>query len=241
MASYESRVGQVFGKLTVLARVVSNGNGRYKCRCECGNETTVLWGNLKRGATKSCGCTLIAKHGLPGQYGKPGVHKHELYYIWRMMLRRCLVPTSDSFARYGARGISVCEEWKSDFWSFVEYMGPRPSKIHTVDRINNDGNYEPENVRWALPVEQANNHRRNIRVRINGVVTSLQAAISHVGVSRSSYNYSIEKGYAPHEALAVSYGRKKLSELQAAGKKVDWGKSHSNMKKVLAIFKLEPE
>ena len=151
--------GQVFGKLTVLNRVPPEpGKGvNWVCRCECGvvNVKGVQMGQLISGKIVSCGChrraltkNINTKHGL---------HRQPTYNSWQSMRSRCQNPADPAWERYGGRGISVCERW-NDFSAFLEDLGVRPTGT-SIDRINNDGNYEPGNCKWSTPTEQNNNRR----------------------------------------------------------------------------------
>lgn len=153
-------IGQKYGRLTVVENKTIGYKYKWKCICDCGNETIVYHGHLRSGHTNSCGC-LNREAVINRQYkhGQSGYNTSKEYMTWLAMKSRCYNSNNISYKYYGERGIKICERWLNNFENFLTDMGKAPTKDHSIDRINNDGNYEPSNVRWTLPIEQANNRR----------------------------------------------------------------------------------
>lgn len=150
-------IGQRFGKLTVTKRI---GPNKYRgilwrCQCDCGGTTRAVTGDLRRGKVKSCGCSHYKDRQTLN--GKPT----RLYRIWKNMKKRCYNTRNHDFLYYGVRGITVCEEWH-EFAPFQQWaLANGYTDELTLDRVNNDGNYEPGNCRWATRKEQAQHRRPN--------------------------------------------------------------------------------
>lgn len=152
-------VGRKFGRLTVLsfAGILNKTHTTWNCICDCGTQKVVRGPNLVKGLTKSCGCIskeITAKRNLTHGLS----HKSAAYKSWENMRRRCLCPSHTQYHNYGGRGITICERW-NDFENFLADMGERPPGL-SLERINNDGNYELSNCKWATQKEQCNNQRK---------------------------------------------------------------------------------
>lgn len=160
----EIPAGTVFSKFTVLSRHDGDHrHRRYYCRCECGRESSVLAQNLLNGNSKSCGCWRRSIRLRHGKSTKEHDYTHRSY---RGMSDRCLNKSSRAYKNYGGRGITICDRWLGEegFWNFVADMSLRPVGM-TLDRIDNDGNYCPENCRWATLSQQAGNKRKRLAIQ----------------------------------------------------------------------------
>lgn len=164
--------GQQFERLKVIAKAEDyiSPKGRacdmWLCVCTCGNSKAVRGSSLLSGLTKSCGC--LQKEITKKNRETHGMRNTKLYGEWHGIKTRCMNKNAERFKDYGGRGITVCDEWKNDFQAFYDYVSKLPhfgEAGYSLDRINNDGNYEPNNVRWATRIEQANNTRRTNRKR----------------------------------------------------------------------------
>lgn len=193
--------GKTFGKLTVVGGFRrKNGRSYWTCRCECGVIKDVEGCTLRGGQTKSCGCySREATAAKLRKYGKRASTIRE-YRIWQSMKARCQYQTRRSWAAYGGRGITVCERWNESFPAFLEDMGPAPSVKHSIDRIDNDKGYCPENCRWATNREQSLNRRNNRRLTLNGVTLTSKEWSEKIGIDRGTiearidcYGWSVEK------------------------------------------------
>lgn len=155
--------GKKFGRLTVISfhEMMSTGHSRWLCRCECGNKKIVQYANLKSGSVQSCRC--LNRESVRKSNSTHKMKGTSVYYAWNSMKQRCLNSSCRNYPLYGARGIFVCERWLESFENFYADMGDKTSPKHSLDRINNDGNYEPGNCRWATAKEQSNNKRNNLK------------------------------------------------------------------------------
>lgn len=156
-------IGKQYGRLTVEKKNGRNkwGIQMYDYLCECGNRINTDKSSVKNGRTVSCGC--YAKEVTSKHRKTHGLTNTKEYKIWEAMKRRCNSPKCKGYCNYGGRGIKVCDSWDK-FENFLHDMGERPSDKHQLDRVDNNGNYEPSNCKWVLPYENANN-RRNTKLK----------------------------------------------------------------------------
>jgi len=196
-------VGEKFGRLTVL-RLFKKGRFTYcECSCECGNIATPRKDALYTGTQKSCGCYQADQ--ARERFTTHGESRHRTveYDCWAHMIRRCYTPTTKQFSEYGGRGITVCDRWRYSYENFLADMGRRPSAKHSLDRIDNDGNYEPENCRWTTQDVQCNNTRRNHFLIFNGKRQTLRQWEQELGFSRNTIQGRVRNGWPLEQAMTL--------------------------------------
>jgi hypothetical protein len=199
-------LGQKFGKLTVV-RFAGRNHGKsrnvsWECLCDCGNTTVTSSGHLRSGNTESCGCGKGKfTHGQSRVNDGVGTPEYE---TWRHMISRCNSVSCTGYENYGGRGIKVCDRWLESFENFLADMGEKPSPKHSIDRINNDGNYEPSNCRWATKQEQDTNRRTNRKYTLNGETLCVTEWAKRLGVhSQTIFNRIDTYGWTIEEALTL--------------------------------------
>jgi hypothetical protein len=199
-----------FGKLVVLRLSHLNKQHRrmWLCRCDCGTETVVGSQHLMNGTTSSCGCYARQRSAERGRarMTSHGACGTPAYLAWQNMLARCNRPANPNYAQYGGRGIMVCERW-SDFAAFLADMGPRPSTKHSIDRIDNDGHYEPGNCRWATKLVQTNNTRSNHFLEYGGKRLTIAQWARETSLTVEAIRRRIRRGWPISLALTVPVDR----------------------------------
>lgn len=163
--NFQDISGQCFGRLTAISLQSTAGPTKWLCKCSCGNETVTNASNLKRGLSNSCGC--LRKELMAEKQTTHGLSDKKIYILWRNMVSRCYDLKDARYSAYGGRGIKVCDRWRESVENFYSDMGNRPSG-KSLDRINNDGNYSPENCKWSTNREQSNNKRLNKNITYQG-------------------------------------------------------------------------
>lgn len=200
MTKIKDLTGNVYSYLTVTSfshkEVISRSNRPYywNCECVCGNPVTVTATNLKSGNVKSCGCKRLKL--ISDATTKHGFSYSREYKIWQAIKDRC---SNHKNKRYGGRGITVCQRWVNSFENFYADMGPSPSDKHSIDRKNNNGNYTPDNCRWATTKEQCNNMVTNVIVKYQGITSTLTELCDRLNLNYnvirrrvSSLNWTID-------------------------------------------------
>lgn len=209
MSKRTDRTGNRFGRLVVVrfVGVGKNWAGIWECKCDCGNTVEVLYNNLHTGTTKSCGCLKIektikrsTKHGMTGGHG----HYTRIYRIWLNMRRRCLSKKCQDYHYYGGRGITICPEWDdyAVFHSWAYANGYTDSL--TLERIDNDGNYEPSNCKWATRKEQARNTRQNHYITYNDKTLTLMEWSEILGIHWGTLLGRLRRGWSIEKTLTTS-------------------------------------
>lgn len=211
MKRVEVKKGERYGRLTIIREVEPAGSShkrvrRFLCRCDCGNEIICRLPNLKSGTTKSCGC--YRKFVSSNRRDCHHLQNTRIYRIWCGMKRRCYNKHNQHFDRYGGRGIIVCDEWKTDFMNFYDWaMSNGYDDKLSIDRINNEGNYEPSNCRWANQKQQIVNSTAAIKCSLGGNIVSLSDIADILGVSFKRIRrivYMLNNGYDMNEILSLS-------------------------------------
>lgn len=174
--------GKKFNNLTVIKlSKIKTGFTYWECLCDCGNLSIVRGASLKNNSIKSCGCLRnITTHNLSNT---------EEYYIWKSMLRRCYNKFAPNYKNYGGRGIIVCSRWLK-FENFLEDTGMKPSKLHSVDRIDNDKGYSKDNCKWSTKKEQANNRRNSVKIinlETNEIFSNIQEAANSINMNLTTF------------------------------------------------------
>jgi hypothetical protein len=192
------------GMLTPLGPAGRNDRGLKLrlYRCDCGTEKAIVEARVRYGDTQSCGCM---KRKRPTH----GMNRTREHRIWCGIKKRCLTPTCHEFRWYGGRGIRVCDEWAADFAAFYRDVGPCPGPGYSIDRINNDGNYEPGNVRWATAIEQSHNSRAFKNGRSRWTKDQLQGEVDRLTKENAAL---LRIAKAAQEAHAAADGRRVRGE-----------------------------
>lgn len=209
--------GERFARLVVLhlSDTSTPGNIEYLCQCDCGNFTLLTKSELRRGGTKSCGCLrksqrppLRMTHG----YTSNGITPKE-YKIWIGIKTRTMCQTHRSYQYYGARGIKICDRWINSFENFYSDMGPMPTPKHTIERIDNDGHYEPLNCIWATQNQQSNNKRSSRLITYQGKTQNVQRWSEELNIPRYIIFNRLNAGWKIEAIFTVPIKKVNLNQL----------------------------
>ena len=214
MGKFIDLTGQRFNHLVVISRAANRGKDTmWLCRCDCGNEITATPSHLKSGHTKSCGCFRSSVLAAQGHKNiKHGMKRTPLYKTWGSIKTRCLNPNTPAYPNYGGRGITICDDWKDSFEAFYEWaIASGYQEDLSIDRIDVNGPYSPDNCRWVTIDVQANNKRTNRVVTFNGEAKTLQQWADETGILPSTIRERLSRGWSAEKALTqpVQKGHKK--------------------------------
>ena len=197
--------GHRYGRLTVVEMSGHNKHNQrlWRCVCDCGNDAEVIGFLLRQGQTQSCGC--LAKESIASVNYKHGKSKSQIWSIHHSMMDRCYLKTSHAYHRYGGRGITVCDRWH-DFENFYADMGDKPKGM-SLERIDNDKGYSPENVKWASYKEQANNTRSNRILTYMGKSQNITQWAEELGIKMTTIWARLQRGWTVERALTEALCR----------------------------------
>ncbi|HSW35847.1 MAG TPA: hypothetical protein VLH18_04500 [Candidatus Limnocylindrales bacterium] len=197
--------GDVFGRLTIVEELEKkNHNRQFLCKCECGAKTTVDSSKLISKNTQSCGC--LKREIMANKNRTHGKSKTPLYSVWNSMKGRCYNPSDAGFRDYGGRGITVCGEWQ-EFEPFMEWaLKSGYRKGLTIERVDNNGNYEPQNCKWIPRSEQSANRRTNRYLKFRGNLKTMAQWSRDLGINYDTLKDRLNNGWPVERALTVPVG-----------------------------------
>lgn len=201
MGKHKDITGVRFGRLVALEYL---GCSKWRCKCDCGEEKIISIDALNSGRTVSCGCyhrDLFT--GRPSHNRTHNMRNTPEFNIWSMMKNRCTNPNCNRSQFYKDKGIKVCDRWlgPNGFQNFIADMGLRPGPSYSIDRIDNDGDYTPENCRWATDKEQANNHSNNVIIEYNGREQTLALWCDELGLPYGTIWMRLRRGWSVRDAF----------------------------------------
>lgn len=216
---FNNVAGMRFGRLKVTrfaGRATSRQGWYYlwECCCDCGNTIYAAAHNLKSGKTASCGC--LNKEVASRTHTVHGLRDSPEWHVWCSMKARCYNPKTKNFFRYGGRGIRVAASWLAEFAAFYRDMGPRPSPHHSLERRDNNGNYEPSNCYWATAKQQARNRRSNVNLEFNGVTMCALDWDEHLGFRKETVRNRLNLGWTVERALTTPINHHRTHHHQSA-------------------------
>lgn len=187
----------------IFTKICSDGGRRLVCDCicKCGKTVQAFKWNIENGDVKSCGCFNKIKSLKHGKCKIPE------YTVWSNLKQRCCNTKNPRFGNYGGRGIKVCQRWLDSFENFYQDMKQRPTRFHSLDRVNNDKSYCKRNCRWATKKEQANNTRQNRRIRCNGQNLTITQWAKELGVTYCAITYRLAQGLTEEQAILIPFER----------------------------------
>jgi hypothetical protein len=207
---------KTFSKLTVLGFAGENRDTKqvrnlWHCRCDCGNICTVRADQLKYGSTTSCGCAQRAKVGAIRRTHGHCVNFNTTpeYTVWQSIVQRCCNPNHSKYADYGGRGITMCDRWRKSFLDFLSDIGPRPGRKWSIERKDNNGNYEPSNCCWAERKQQMQNTRRNRFLTFQGTTLCVTEWARRAGIAAVTLTGRLNHGWPVDLALTTPVKRRR--------------------------------